>query len=225
MTHTMSAAHRAQSQCSVSLLSQRGKSLGAGPRARGPGESFAGCFFAFLTGQSRRRSIQPPGSYLWSGSAPPPSRPAHRRGPEGAREPAGGDSATSPPPLAAEAPPLRAPARPPACPPRAPALALSRPRAGGGLAARAGRGSGAIRRRERSPRGRLRGLSGRRRLSCRRCSSRGGRAGGGCGRRRATRRPLSSGREVSQVGVLRRGWRSEEGARGVAERTAVELRP
>lgn len=182
----------------MSLLSQRGKSLGAGSRARGPGESFAGCFFAFLTGQSRRRSIQPPGTYLWSGSAPPPPRPAHRRGPEGAREPAGGHSAASPPPLAAEAPPLRAPARPP----RAPALALapSRPRAGGGLAARAGRGSGASRRRERSPRGRLRGLSGRRRLSRRCCSSRGGRAGGGCGRRRATRRPLSSGREVSQVG-------------------------
>lgn len=133
---------------------------------------------------------------------------------------------TRPPPrphLAAEAPPLRAPAlraHPPSPSP-------SRPRAGGGLAARAGRGSGASRRRERSPRGRLRGLSGRRRrLSRCRCFSRlsrGGRVGGGCGRRRATRRPPAPAGKRARWGA-RRGWRSEEGC-GVAERAAPERRP
>lgn len=147
-----------------------------------------------------------------------------RRTAEARRGRANPREGTRPPPRPLWRRKPRPSARPSARPPRAPALALapSRPRAGGGLAARAGRGSGAIRRRERSPRGRLRGLSGRRRLSRRRCSSRGGRAGGGCGRRRATRLPLSSGREVSQVGspppgLEKRGGSSRgDGAHGRA---------
>lgn len=134
------AAHHARSQCSSEPAESTWKvTRGRTPRSRRRGESFTGCSFCIPYGAvtSARHPAAGQSSYLWRASAPPPPRPAPRRGPEGAREPAGGHRAASPPPLAAEAPPLR-PAHPAACPParppsaraRSPALALapSRPR-------------------------------------------------------------------------------------------------
>lgn len=173
--------------------------------------------------QSRRRSNQPPRQLPVEWKRTSASAPAAR-----AQQRPGGGARTRGRALGR----LPAPSRggspaPPSARPRPSARTRPRPRpralapGAGSVRVPGGESGASRRRRERSPRGRLRGLSGRRRLSRRRCSSRlsrGGRVGGGCGRRRATRRPLSSGREASQVGspprLEERGGLRGGGARG-----------
>lgn len=148
-----------------------------------------------IPAELKRTSAGPCGRRPQGSSFPRPraKRPASRGG--GSRRDARGGAPGEPGRPARPRPARRKPRPQPraraggACPPQPGALAPSRPRAGGGLAARAGRGSGASRalgtlaagaasRPERAPlppRPRTPGRSWRRR---------------GCGRRRPSRRPL-----------------------------------